>query len=43
MPVESGARTVRDNLRFVEGDGKVEGFEVCETVTVKGPTVFYIN
>ena len=35
MPVEGGARTIRDILRFVEGDGTVEDFEVCETVTAK--------
>ena len=35
MPVEGSARTIRDILCFVEGGSKVEGFEVCETVTAK--------
>lgn len=40
MPVEDSARTIRDNLRFVEGDSKVEGFEVYETVTAKRTQLF---
>jgi len=40
MPVEESTRKIRDNLRFVEGDSKVEGFEVCETVTAKEAQLF---
>ena len=40
MPVEDSARTIHDNLRFFEGDSKVEVFEVCEIITAKEAQLF---
>jgi len=40
MPVDGGARKIRNNLSFVEGDSKVEGSEFCETVTAKEAQLF---
>jgi hypothetical protein len=40
MSVEGSARSIRDNLRFVEDDSKVEGFEVCERVAAKEAQLF---
>jgi hypothetical protein len=40
MFADGGARKIRNNLRFVGGDSKVEGFEVCETVTAKEAQLF---
>jgi hypothetical protein len=40
MPVEGGAGPIRDNLRSVEGESKVEGFEVYETVTAREAQLF---
>jgi hypothetical protein len=40
MSVEGGARSTRDHLFIVEGDSKVEGFEVCEPFTAEEAQLF---
>jgi hypothetical protein len=40
MPVEGSARPIHDNLLFVKGDRKVEGFKVCKTITAKEAQLF---